>query len=63
MGKKKRGNYNQDHFKVGGSPQPGDGLVQEREKRRLAEQKPEPPRPPELGSTTAKEDPDEGEVK
>jgi hypothetical protein len=37
MGKKKRGNYNQDHFKVGGSMQPGGDVVQEREKRRLAE--------------------------
>ena len=45
MGKKKRGNYNQDYFKVGGSPQPGDDIVQERQKRRLAEQKPEPPAP------------------
>jgi hypothetical protein len=38
MSKKKRGNYNQDYFKVGGSPQPGDDLVQER-------QKPEQPPP------------------
>ena len=45
MGKKKRGNYNQDYFKVGGSPQPGDDIVQERQKRRLAEQEPEQPRP------------------
>ncbi|HET6577741.1 MAG TPA: hypothetical protein VFG66_05425 [Gemmatimonadales bacterium] len=45
MSKKKRGNYNQDYFKVGGSPQPGDDIVQERQKRRLAGQKPEQPRP------------------
>jgi hypothetical protein len=45
MSKKKRGNYNQDYFKVGGSPQPGDDIVQERQKRRLAEQKPEQPQP------------------
>ena len=45
MSKKKRGNYNQDYFKVGGSPQPGDDIVQERQKRRLAEQEPEQPRP------------------
>ena len=45
MSKKKRGNYNQDYFKVGGSPQPGDDIMQERQKRRLAEQEPEQPRP------------------
>ena len=45
MGKKKRGNYNQDHFKVGGSMQPGGDLVQEQEKQRLTQQKPEVPRP------------------
>lgn len=44
MGKKKRGNYNQDHFKVGGSMQPGGDVVQEREKRQLTEQKEEKPR-------------------
>lgn len=44
MGKKKRGNYNQDHFKVGGSLQPGGDLVQERQKQKLAQQKPEPPK-------------------
>ena len=45
MGKKKRGNYNQDHFKVGGSMQPGGDVVQEREKRQLTQQKPEQPKP------------------
>lgn len=45
MGKKKRGNYNQDHFKVGGSMQPGGDVVQEREKRQLTQQKEENPRP------------------
>jgi hypothetical protein len=49
VSKKKRGNYNQDYFKVGGSPQPGDDIVQERQKQRLAGQKPEPPQ-------TARED-------
>jgi hypothetical protein len=39
MGKKKRGNYNQDHFKVGGSMQPGGDVVQERQKERLTQQK------------------------
>lgn len=32
----KRRNYNQDFFKVGGSPQPGDETVPRRQKRRLA---------------------------
>ncbi len=45
MSRKKRGNYNQDYFKVGGSPQPGDDIVQERQKQRLAGQKAEPPQP------------------
>jgi hypothetical protein len=45
MGKKKRGNYNQDHFKVGGSMQPGGDVVQEREKRQLTQQKSEQPKP------------------
>ena len=45
MSRKKRGNYNQDYFKVGGSPQPGDDIVQERQKQRLAGQKDEPPQP------------------
>lgn len=36
---------NQDYFKVGGSPQPGDDIVQERQKRRLAGQKPAQPPP------------------
>jgi hypothetical protein len=39
MGKKKRGNYNQDHFKLGGSMQPGGDVVQERQKRKLSQQK------------------------
>ena len=46
MGKKKRGNYNQDHFKVGGSVQPGGDLVQERQKQKLTLQKEEKPRAP-----------------
>ena len=41
MGKKKRGNYNQDHFKLGGSMQPGGDVVQERQKRQLTQQKKE----------------------
>jgi hypothetical protein len=45
MGKKKRGNYNQDHFKLGGSMQPGGDIVQERQKRKLTQQKEENPRP------------------
>jgi hypothetical protein len=45
MGKKKRGNYNQDHFKLGGSIQPGGDIVQERQKRKLTQQKEEKPRP------------------
>ena len=49
MGKKKRGNYNQDYYKVGGSPQPGGDIVQERQKGKLTQQKEEKPR-------TAKED-------
>jgi hypothetical protein len=44
MGKKKRGNYNQDHFKLGGSIQPGGDIVQERQKRKLAQQSEEKPR-------------------
>jgi hypothetical protein len=44
MGKKKRGNYNQDHFKVGGSMQPGGDIVQERQKRQLTQQKSEQPK-------------------
>ena len=44
MGKKKRSNYNQDHFKVGGSMQPGGDIVQERQKRKLTQQKDEVPR-------------------
>jgi hypothetical protein len=45
MGKKKRGNYNQDHFKLGGSMQPGGDVVQERQKRKLTQQKEENARP------------------
>ena len=44
MGKKKRSNYNQDHFKVGGSPQPGADIVQERQKQKLTQQTEEKPR-------------------
>jgi hypothetical protein len=44
MGKKKRGNYNQDHFKLGGSIQPGGDIVQERQKRQLTQQKDELPK-------------------
>jgi hypothetical protein len=44
MGKKKRGNYNQDHFKLGGSMQPGGDIVQERQKGKLTQQKEEKPR-------------------
>ena len=44
MGKKKRGNYNQDHFKLGGSMQPGGDIVQERQKRKLSQQKEQKPR-------------------
>jgi hypothetical protein len=44
MGKKKRGNYNQDYYKVGGSPQPGGDVVQERQKGKLTQQKEEKPR-------------------
>jgi hypothetical protein len=43
MGKKKRGNYNQDHFKVGGSMQPGGDIVQERQKQKLTKQKNDKP--------------------
>jgi hypothetical protein len=46
MGKKKRGNYNQDHFKLGGTMQPGADIVQERQKQKLTQQKEEKPRPP-----------------
>jgi hypothetical protein len=44
MGKKKRGNYNQDHFKLGGSIQPGGDIVQERQKQKLTQQKEDKPR-------------------
>jgi hypothetical protein len=46
MGKKKRGNYNQDHFKVGGSMQPGADIVQERQKHKLTRQQEDKPRQP-----------------
>jgi hypothetical protein len=45
MGKKKRGNYNQDHFKLGGSIQPGGDIVQERQKQKLTQQKEQNLRP------------------
>lgn len=45
MGKKKRGGYNQDHFKVRGSMQPGGDIVQERQEQKLTQQKEEVPRP------------------
>jgi hypothetical protein len=45
MGKKKRGNYNQDHFKVGGIMQPGADIVQERQKQQLTQLKQDSPRP------------------
>lgn len=32
---KKRRNYDQSHFKVGGSPQPADQIVPEREKEKV----------------------------
>ncbi len=55
MGKKKSGNYNQDHFKVGGSMQPGGDVVQEREKRQLTQQTSEHPTPatPDAPATPA----------
>jgi hypothetical protein len=39
---KNRRNYNQDHFKVGGSAQPGDQEVTQREKQKLATAPPKP---------------------
>jgi hypothetical protein len=45
MGKKKRGNYNQDHFKVGGTLQPGADIVQQRQKQKLTQQQEKNPRP------------------
>jgi len=53
MGKKKRGNYNQDHFKLGGSVQPGGDVVQERQKQKLSREKQNRPRRP-AGSKTEK---------
>ena len=58
MGKKKRGNYNQDHFKVGGSVQPGGDLVQERQKQRLTQQQKEQPRPAKADEPAIPEDAD-----
>jgi hypothetical protein len=49
MGKKKRGNYNQDYYKVGGSPQPGGDIVQERQKQKLTQQKEEKPKQAKAG--------------
>ena len=43
VGKKNRGNYNQGHFKLGGSMQPD--IVQERRKRQLTQRKGEQPKP------------------
>lgn len=57
MTRKKRGNYNQDYFKVGGSPQPGDDIVHERQKQRLTEQKKEQKPPKE---TREGAEPEEG---
>jgi hypothetical protein len=57
MGKKKRGNYNQDHFKVGGNMQPGGDIVQERQKRQLTQQKePSAPRPQPADASHQKPD-------
>jgi hypothetical protein len=56
MGKKKRGNYNQDHFKLGGSMQPGADIVQERQKRKLTQQKDENPRPTKSDEPAIPED-------
>lgn len=58
MGKKKRGNYNQDYFKVGGTPQPGGDIVQERQKRRLTQQKDEPPLPAKADEPAIPDDAD-----
>jgi hypothetical protein len=56
MGKKKRANYNQDHFKVGGTMQPGADIVQERQKRKLTQQKEENPRPAKSDEPAIPED-------
>ena len=58
MGKKKRANYNQDHFKVGGTMQPGADIVQERQKRKLTQQKEENPRPAKSDEPAIPEDPE-----
>ena len=39
---KNRRNYNQDHFKVGGSAQPGDQEVPAREKQKLSRPRKKP---------------------
>jgi hypothetical protein len=56
MGKKKRGNYNQDHFKLGGSMQPGGDVVQERKKRKLTQQKEENAQPVKSNEPAIPED-------
>ena len=56
MGKKKRGNYNQDHFKLGGSMQPGGDIVQERQKGKLTQQKEKNPRPAKSDEPAIPED-------
>lgn len=55
MSRKKRGNYNQDYFKVGGSPQPGDDILQERQKQRFTEQQKEQKPPPPSGPSEPEE--------
>jgi hypothetical protein len=58
MGKKKRSNYNQDHFKVGGTMQPGADIVQERQKRKLTQQPQENPRPAKADEPAIPDDED-----
>jgi len=58
MGKKKRANYNQDHFKVGGTPQPGGDIVQERQKQKLTQQKEEKPRAAKADESAIPDDAD-----
>jgi hypothetical protein len=58
MGKKKRGNYNQDHFKVGGTMQPGADIVQERQKQKLTQQVEENPRPAKADEPAIPDDED-----
>jgi hypothetical protein len=55
MGKKKRGNYNQDHFKLGGSMQPGGDIVQERQKGKVGRQSTDASRQP-VGSRKSRVD-------